>query len=105
MEATQSIYWASTAQGFPRLSANDCFCLVSAAGHENAVLITGDGELRSVAEARRVKVQGVLWIADHLFASEGCEAGLLRRALTIWGADPAVRLPPREIASRLARFG
>lgn len=91
-------------RAFPRLSANDCFCLVSAAGHENAVLLTGDGELRSVAEARRVEVHGVLWILDHLSASGACEAALLRRALTIWTADPAVRLPLREITTRLAQL-
>lgn len=92
-------------RAFPRLSANDCFCLVSAASHENAVLLTGDGELRSVAEARRVDVHGVLWILDHLFVSGACDVALLRRALTVWSADPAVRLPDREIAIRLTRLG
>lgn len=92
-------------RAFPRLSANDCFCLVSAAVHENAVLLTGDGELRSVAEARRVEVHGVLWILDHLFASGACDVALLRGALTIWSADPAVRLPRREITIRQVRLG
>lgn len=92
-------------RAFPRLSANDCFCLVSAAGHENAVLLTGDGELRSVAEARRIEVHGVLWILDHLFVSGACDATFLRRALTVWSADPAVRLPGREVTIRLARLG
>ncbi len=91
-------------RAFPRLSANDCFCLVSAVGHENAVLLTGDGELRSVAEARRVEVHGVLWILDHLFASEACDVAILRRALTIWSTDPAVRLPRREITIRQGRL-
>lgn len=92
-------------RAFPRLSANDCFCLVSASGHENAVLLTGDGELRAVAEARAVEVHGVLWIADHLFDAQACDAALLRRALMIWDEDPAVRLPRREILTRLRRFG
>jgi len=92
-------------RAFPRLSANDCFCLVSAVGHENAVLLTGDGELRAVAQARAVEVHGVLWIADHLFDARACDAGLLRRALTIWDEDPAVRLPRREILARLRRYG
>jgi hypothetical protein len=92
-------------RAFPRLSANDCFCLVSAVGHENAVLLTGDGELRAVAQARAVEVHGVLWIADHLFDARACDAGLLRRALIIWDEDPAVRLPRREILARLRRYG
>lgn len=94
----------SVRRAFPRLSANDCFCLVSAVDHENAVLLTGDGELRAVAEAREVEVHGVLWITDHLFDARVCDAALLRRALTIWDEDPAVRLPRREILSRLRRF-
>ncbi|WDA39609.1 PIN domain-containing protein [Erythrobacter sp. BLCC-B19] len=91
-------------RAFPRLSANDCFCLVSAIGHGDAVLLTGDGELRSVAEAQRVEVHGVLWIFDHLFASEACDVTVLRRALSIWSTDPAVRLPQREITIRQGRL-
>lgn len=90
---------------FPRLSANDCFCLVSAEDKENSVLLTGDGALRTIAVARAVEVHGVLWIVDHLHAAEVCDTNLLRRALTIWDADPAVRLPRREIAARLRRLG
>lgn len=89
---------------FPGLSANDCFCLVSASSHENAVLLTGDGALRTVAEAREIEVHGVLWIADHLFDARACDGALLRRALTIWDEDPAVRLPRQEILNRLQRF-
>lgn len=91
-------------RAFPRLSANDCFCLASAAGHENAVLLTGDAELRTVAETRRVEAHGVLWVVDHLFDARACGTGLLRRALTIWDEDPAVRLPHREILVRLRRY-
>lgn len=91
-------------RAFPRLSANDCFCLVSAVAHENAVLLTGDGELRLVAEAQRVEVHGVLWILDHLLASEACDVAVLRRALGIWSTDPAVRLPQREITIRQGRL-
>ncbi|MBB6193067.1 putative nucleic acid-binding protein [Sphingobium wenxiniae] len=91
-------------RAFPRLSANDCFCLVSAVGYKNAVLLTGDAELRSVAQARDVEVHGVLWILDHLCASQACDVAILRRALTIWSTDPAVRLPQREITIRQGRL-
>lgn len=91
-------------RAFPRLSANDCFCLASAANHENAVLLTGDGELRAVAAMREVEVHGVLWIVDHLFTARACDVALLRRALTIWDEDPAVRLPQGEIGARRRRF-
>lgn len=91
-------------RAFPRLSANDCFCLVSAEDQENGVLLTGDGALRAIATARAVEVHGVLWIVDHLHAAQVCDPGLLRRALMIWDADPAVRLPRREIAARLRKI-
>lgn len=61
--------------------------------------------MRTIAVARAVEVHGVLWIVDHLHAAEVCDTNLLRRALTIWDADPAVRLPRREIAARLRRLG
>lgn len=91
-------------RAYPRLSANDCFCLVSAAGHSNAVLLTGDGELRAIAQARAVAVHGVLWIADHLLDARACDPAVIHRALTIWADDPAVRLPHAEITRRLLQL-
>lgn len=91
-------------RAFPSLSPNDCFCLVSAEDFEDAVLLTGDGRLRSVAEQRRVNVHGVLWIIDQLFESKACERSALVRALTIWRDDPAVRLPMRELFARVKRI-
>lgn len=44
----------------PKLSANDCFCLVTTRCHDDAVLLTGDGLLRGVANADGRRVHGVL---------------------------------------------
>ena len=62
-----------------RLSANDCFCLVTAQSHEGGILLTGDGHLRSVAAALGVRVHGVLWIVDELEAAGACRCVLERR--------------------------
>lgn len=91
-------------RAFPSLSPNDCFCLVSAEDFEDAVLLTGDGRLRTIAEQRQVNVHGVLWIIDQLLETKTCELSALVRALTIWRDDPAVRLPGREILSRLKQI-
>ncbi len=84
-----------------RLSANDCFALLTAACHENGILLTGDSQLRKVATTRDVRVHGVLWIIDELRAAGACEAGLLISALEVWRDDRTVFLPDAEIEKRL----
>lgn len=87
-----------------RLSANDCFALVTTTCQENGILLTGDNLLRKVATARAVRVHGVLWIIDELHATEACEVEFLVSALQIWRADDAVFLPAAEIDKRLRRL-
>ena len=82
---------------YPKLSANDCFCLVTTQCHADAVLLTGDGLLRKVAAGTGLPVHGVLWLADRLRAERTCAAELLIAALEIWKADRAVFLPEAEI--------
>ena len=60
------------------LSANDCFALVTAAVHGDAILLTGDGLLRKVATARAVRVHGVLWIIDELLLARTFEGLRIR---------------------------
>ena len=88
-----------------RLSANDCFALITTTCQENGILLTGDNLLRKVATARAVRVHGVLWIIDELHAAEACEVELLISALQIWRAGDTVFLPPGEIDKRLRRLG
>jgi predicted nucleic acid-binding protein len=84
-----------------RLSANDCMCLVCTRGHEEGILLTGDGLLRRVAGDMDVRVHGVLWIIDELKRTSLATHDRLREALTIWRDDKAVFLPPSEIEKRL----
>ncbi len=84
-----------------RLSANDCFALVTATCQENGVLLTGDAQLRRVATTRGVRVHGVLWIIDELRAAGACETELLFSALDVWRGDRTVFLPDAEIEKRL----
>ncbi|GEO43526.1 hypothetical protein SAE02_76740 [Skermanella aerolata] len=84
-----------------RLSANDCFCLVATARHDNAVLLTGDQLLRKSAGEMGIEVHGVLWIIDLLQDAGWRPLELLVSALETWRGDPAVFLPAEEIDKRL----
>lgn len=88
----------------PRLSANDCFCLVASLRREHAILLTGDAQLRMAAEQRRIEVHGVLWIIDELAERELADYQVLVAALEIWLSDRSVFLPENEIAARLRRL-
>ena len=84
----------------PALSANDCFCCLTAIAHAG-ILLTGDAQLRRVASARSLRVHGVLWVVDELDATGTCTDSLLTRALKRWQDDDTVFLPQDEIAKRL----
>ena len=90
---------------FPRLSANDCFCLISTQCHDDAILLTGDGLLRRVSEESGLRVHGVLWVIDELKRAGACADSLLRTALEAWRDDKTVFIPLAEIENRLRRLG
>jgi len=84
-------------QEYGRLSANDCFCLVTVEEFTDGVLLTGDRNLRRVAEAHGVEVHGVLWMVEELRQRALATNNLLRFALLCWRDDPSVFLPDAEI--------
>lgn len=83
------------------LSANDCFCLVTARARRG-ILLTGDAQLRRVAADEGLRVHGVLWVVDELAAVGACPTSLLVEALQVWRDDSTVFLPRQEISKRLA---
>jgi hypothetical protein len=87
--------------GRARLSANDCFCLVTTLRHEESILLTGDQHLRRAADELGVEVHGVLWLHDRLREAGNSPPDLLVTALETWRDDPAVFLPGDEIETRL----
>ena len=70
-----------------RLSANDCFCIVTTNHFDDAILLTGDRLLTRVARERALQVHGILWVTEQLRILDLCERDLLRTALTIWRND------------------
>jgi hypothetical protein len=88
----------------PRLSIHDGFAFALAEAHATCILLTGDSELRSLAESSRIEVHGVLWVCDQLFDGKLSTAEQLLAALSQLAADPAVRLPKRELAGYIRRY-
>lgn len=87
-----------------RLSANDCFCLVTALAHADSILLTGDRLLRRVAEDSGITAHGVLWLVDQLMQEGVCDPALLESALVLWRDDKAVFLPDALIQNLLRRL-
>ncbi len=88
----------------PRLSIQDAFALVLAEAEKGCILLTGDGNLRALAETKNIEVHGVLWVVDELHSHKVTAPRELHAALQLLMEDPTVRLPRRELISSLKRF-
>jgi hypothetical protein len=88
----------------PRLSVHDGFAFALAESHPGCILLTGDGELCSLATQHKMEVHGVLWVIDEIHRHRIEKARTLLEALRAISADPTVRLPRREVAAAIKRF-
>lgn len=88
----------------PGLSAYDCFCLELTRSTEDAMLLTGDQQLRRRAAAIGVEVHGTLWVCDQIDEGGHIEVEDLAIALDRLLADPLVFLPADEMTVRIARL-
>jgi hypothetical protein len=79
----------------PRLSLPDVFAF-SLASVRGWTLLTGDGELRALAQAQRVTFFGMLWVLDQLFDRQIVEREMLAAGLDAILAHPRWRLPRAE---------
>ena len=87
------------------LHLNDCFALQMAEELNDAILMTGDANLRKVATGMSIEVHGVLWAADELDQHRIVDRNDLQVAMTIFRDDPLVYLPADEVRARIRRFG
>jgi len=85
------------------LSLPDTFAIALAKIH-GWVLLTGDAQLRRLANVEQIENHGVLWVLDQLLAERGASAELLLQSLTAIAAHPRSRLPGREVKHRLDRY-
>jgi hypothetical protein len=88
----------------PKLSLPDAFAY-SLASARGWTLLTGDGELRALAQAQQISFFGVLWVLDQLFDSQVIEPPAIVAGLEAIAAHPRCRLPRAEIQARLERYG
>lgn len=87
----------------PKLSLPDAYAY-SLASARQWTLLSGDGELRALAQAQQVNCFGVLWLCDQLFDGKVMDAATLAAGLEAIGAHPRCRLPRAEITVRLERY-
>lgn len=79
------------------LTANDCFALVLAETIAEAILLTGDGDLRKTAQRHKVKTHGIIWLCEQMRERGTVEGKTLLGALESLLNDPRCRIPKREI--------
>ena len=85
------------------LSLPDSFAL--ALPKTNAwTLLSGDRELRELAEEVEVQCHGVLWLLDQMFEQRVIDLEDLRAGLGRIAAHPRCRLPKSEIRKRLLAY-
>jgi hypothetical protein len=95
---------AQTVRGaHPKLSLPDAFAY-TLASVRGWILLTGDGELRTLAHAQGVPFFGVLWVLDQLFDGHVIEAEVIARGLEAIAAHPRCRLPRAEIQFRIEKY-
>lgn len=95
---------AQTLRGrHPKLSLPDAYayCLASS---RRWTLLTGDGELRTLARANQIACFGVLWVCDQLFDGKVTKGDTLVAALEAIAAHSRCHLPRAEISVRLERY-
>jgi len=88
----------------PMLSIHDGFAFALAEVHPGCILLTGDSQLRTLAESSQIEVHGILRVFDQILMNKLATAEFLRAALSGLAADPAVRLPKRELAAYMKRY-
>lgn len=89
----------------PRLSVHDGFAFALAEIHRGCILLTGDRDLRTLADDHAIEVHGLLWVVDEIYRNRLRGAAALVEALQVLQRDPAVRLPHRELMAYLKRYG
>ena len=85
------------------ISISDLFAFIAARERQD-VLITGDNNLRRLAEDEGVEVHGVLWVLDELVRLKSI--GPLRAAQALKDMlDEGSYLPPKESERRFKKWG
>jgi predicted nucleic acid-binding protein len=87
----------------PALSVPDSFAL-ALAQERRWTLLTGDRDLRELAETESVDCHGVLWLLDRMEEAGVPDIRRLLDGLRAISRHPRCRLPRREVTTRLERY-
>ena len=87
----------------PALSLPDSFALALAKVN-TWTLLTGDAELRRLAESECVACHGLLWLLDRILEESAANRYELHAGLQAISVHPRCRLPKAEIRKRLANY-
>lgn len=91
-------------QAKPALTVRDCYALALAETTEQAILLTGDRNLRQRSESLDIETHGVIWALDRLLEHQCCSDQEALFALIEWRDNPAVFLPETELDLRIRRI-
>lgn len=86
-----------------KLSLPDAFAY-ALASVRGWTLLTGDGELRALAQTQGVPFFGVLRVLDQLFDGNVIDAKVIAAGLEAIAAHPRCRLPRAEIQVRIEKY-
>lgn len=86
------------------LSLPDCFAL-SYARRPDHELLTGDQQLRGIAEGHGIACHGLLWLLDRMLEGRPDRRGLLFAGLLEISTGKRCRLPRAEVERRLLAWG
>lgn len=87
------------------LTANDCFALVLAETIVEAILLTGDGDLRKTAQRHKVETHGIIWLCEQMKECQTVDDKVLLVALKTLCDDPRCRIPKRELNRLIEQLG
>jgi hypothetical protein len=78
-----------------RSIVGDGFAYVLAESTQGCILLTGDAQLRSLAENNAIEVHGVLWVCEQIVVHQTGTSREVHAALMRLSHDLAARLPRR----------
>ena len=89
---------------YKSLTANDCFSLVLAETIAEAILLTGDGDLRKAAQRHKVETHSIIWLCEQMRDCQTVDEKILLVALESLRDDPRCRIPRRELNRLIERL-
>jgi predicted nucleic acid-binding protein len=99
-ELSQAIGYRSR---YTALTTEDCFALTIAKVTQDAMLLTGDQNLRRAAETEVIEAHGLLWACEQIKQYQTVRIAHLHDALCRFRDDPTIWLPRYPLTDLIRR--